>query len=229
MTKKGAVAARTAAVKRRTFTREFKLKVIREVEAGKSQAQVAREYQITENTISKWRRQHRQYQDRAFAGRGHAYTDEARMHELERMVGRLTMENGFLRKLLQKLESENRVQRLAAGSCSWTSYANIWKRDRPPSGALPSSARRSVSRVRLSGVSYASPAPLATMSWSCARRFKPSLLRCVLTVIAQSPQNCTVVASTQSRALHAHAQVRRDLHERLRNTRRGTCLDRAFH
>ena len=37
MTKKGVVAARTAAVKRRTFTREFKLKVIREVEAGKSQ------------------------------------------------------------------------------------------------------------------------------------------------------------------------------------------------
>ena len=57
MTKKGAVAARTAAVKPCTFTREFKLKVIREVEAGKSQAQVAREYQITENTISKWRRQ----------------------------------------------------------------------------------------------------------------------------------------------------------------------------
>ena len=105
MTKKGAVAARTAAVKRRTFTREFKLKVIREVEAGKSQAQVAREYQITENTISKWWRQHRQYQDRAFAGRGH--TDEARLHELERMVGRLTMENDFLKKLLQKLESES--------------------------------------------------------------------------------------------------------------------------
>src|ERR1043165_6436334 len=106
MTKKGAVAARTAAVKRRTFTRDFKLKVIREVEAGKSQAQVAREYQITENTISKWRR-HRQYQDRAFAGRGHAYTDEARMHELKRMVGRLTMENDFLKKLLQKLDSES--------------------------------------------------------------------------------------------------------------------------
>lgn len=83
------------------------LKVIREVEAAKSQAQVAREYQITENTISKWRRQHRQYQESAFAGRGHAYTDEARMHELERMVGRLTMENDFLKKLLLKLESES--------------------------------------------------------------------------------------------------------------------------
>jgi hypothetical protein len=29
------------------------------------------------------------------------------MHELERMVGRLTMENDFLKKLLQKLESES--------------------------------------------------------------------------------------------------------------------------
>jgi transposase len=107
MTKRGAVAARTAAVKRRTFSRDFKLKVIREVEAGKSQAQVAREYQVTENTISKWRRQQRQYQDRAFAGRGRAYTDEARLHELERMVGRLTMENDFLKKLLARLEAES--------------------------------------------------------------------------------------------------------------------------
>ena len=107
MATKGAIAARTAAVKRRTFTRDFKLKVIREVEAGKSQAQVAREYQISDNTISKWRRQHRQYQDRAFAGRGHAYTAEARLNELERMVGRLTMENDFLKKLLARLEAES--------------------------------------------------------------------------------------------------------------------------
>jgi transposase-like protein len=56
MTKKGAVAAKTAVLKRRTFTRDFKLQVIREVAAGKSQAQVAREYQVSDNTISKWRR-----------------------------------------------------------------------------------------------------------------------------------------------------------------------------
>jgi transposase len=65
MTKKGAVAARTAVLKRRTFTREFKLQVIREIEAGKTQAQVAREYQISDNTISKWRRELRQYKERA--------------------------------------------------------------------------------------------------------------------------------------------------------------------
>ncbi len=44
---------------------------------------------------------------RRFAGRGHAYTDEARVNELERMVGRLTMENDFLKKLLAKLETES--------------------------------------------------------------------------------------------------------------------------
>ena len=72
MTKKGAGAAGTAVLKRRTFTREFKLQVIREIEAGKTQAQVAREYQLSDNTISKWRRELRQYKERAFAGRGNA-------------------------------------------------------------------------------------------------------------------------------------------------------------
>ena len=93
--------------KRRTYTREFKLKVLREIEAGKSQAQAAREYQLSETAIYKWRQQFNKYNDQAFAGRGNAYTDEARVHELERMVGRLTMENDFLKKLLQKLESES--------------------------------------------------------------------------------------------------------------------------
>ena len=93
--------------KRRTYTREFKLKVLGEIEAGKSQAQAAREYQLNETAIYKWRQQLVKYKEHAFAGQGKAYTDEARLHELERMVGRLTMENDFLKKLLQKLETEN--------------------------------------------------------------------------------------------------------------------------
>ena len=88
-------------LKRREFTREFKLQVIREIDAGKSQAQVARQYQVNANTIAKWRRLHHQYKDQAFAGNGKAYTDEARIAELERMVGRLTMENDLLKKALQ--------------------------------------------------------------------------------------------------------------------------------
>ncbi len=92
-------------LKRREFTKEFKLQVIAEVDAGKPQAQVAREHQVTANTIAKWRKQLRQYKEHAFSGRGTAYTDESRISALERMVGRLTMENDLLKKALHKLDS----------------------------------------------------------------------------------------------------------------------------
>ena len=94
------------AVRRRTFSRDFKLQVVREVEAGKSQAQVAREHQLNQNMLSRWCRQHRRYKDKAFSGQGRPHTDEARIAALERMVGRLTMENDLLKKVLQKLEEE---------------------------------------------------------------------------------------------------------------------------
>jgi transposase-like protein len=93
--------------KRRVFRREFKLQVLREVAAGKSQAQAAREYQLSESTIHKWQEQLSKYKDKAFAGAGRPYTDEARVHELERVVGRLAIENDFLKKLLQKLENDS--------------------------------------------------------------------------------------------------------------------------
>lgn len=94
------------AVKRRVFSRDFKLQVVREVEAGKSQAQIAREHRFSQTLISRCCRQHRRYKDRAFSGPGRAHTDDARVAALERMVGRLTMENDLLKKVLQKLEEE---------------------------------------------------------------------------------------------------------------------------
>ena len=94
------------ALKRRQFTREFKLQVVREVDAGKPMAQVAREHQINPTTVAKWRKQLRQYPQIAFAGHGRAYTDEARVAELERLVGRLTMENDLLKKALALLDEQ---------------------------------------------------------------------------------------------------------------------------
>ena len=93
------------ALKRRQFTREFKLQVVREVDAGKPMAQVARQHQLNP-TVAKWRKQLRQYPQTAFAGHGHAYTDEARVAELERIVGRLTMENDLLKKALALLDEQ---------------------------------------------------------------------------------------------------------------------------
>lgn len=43
------------ALKRRKFTRELKLQVVREVEAGKPVAQAAREYDLHPTQILKWR------------------------------------------------------------------------------------------------------------------------------------------------------------------------------
>jgi transposase len=42
------------ALKRRLFTREFKLQVLREIQAGKSVAQASREHQLHPTLISKW-------------------------------------------------------------------------------------------------------------------------------------------------------------------------------
>jgi transposase len=90
---------------RRRFTREFKLQVLAEITAGKSLAQAAREHQLHPTLIGRWQKQQRQYADHAFAGNGRAYTDEARVAGLERMVGRLTMENDLLKKALQRLDA----------------------------------------------------------------------------------------------------------------------------
>jgi transposase len=94
--------------KKRQFTREFKLQVVRQVEAGKSIAQAAREHQVHPILIGKWRSQNSQYGERPFAGNGNIYKDEARIAELERMIGHLTMENALLKKALSQLETRVR-------------------------------------------------------------------------------------------------------------------------
>ena len=93
-------------LKHREFTREFKLRVIREVESGKSLSQVARQYQLHPSQIIKWRKLYQRHKDKAFAGKGHAYSDDARVAELERLIGRLTIENDLLKKALQRLEQQ---------------------------------------------------------------------------------------------------------------------------
>jgi transposase len=104
------------ALKRRRFTREFKLQVVREVEAGKSPAQAAREYQVHPTLLVRWRKEHLQYAEQAFMGNGRLYKEEARIAELERMVGQLTMENALLKKALLRLEARSRERASPGGS-----------------------------------------------------------------------------------------------------------------
>ena len=73
------------------------------MQAGKSLAQAAREHELHPSTIIDWRNKHEKYADRAFSGNGRSYTDEARIAELERMVGQQAMEIALLKKALSRL------------------------------------------------------------------------------------------------------------------------------
>ena len=85
---------------RRKFSAEFKLDAVLELLRGeKSAAQICRERQLTESLLYRWRdrftsRAAHIFDDQRGAGRDEA----ARVAELERMVGRLTMEIDILKK-----------------------------------------------------------------------------------------------------------------------------------
>jgi transposase len=93
-------------LKRRIFTKDFKQQVLREVQAGKPIAQAAREHDLHPNLIAKWRKLHEQYQGQAFQGNGHAYTQDAKIAELERLIGQQTVEISLLKKVLAFQEQQ---------------------------------------------------------------------------------------------------------------------------
>ncbi len=95
------------ATTRRKFTREFKMGAIREVQSGKSIARVAREREVHENVIRKWKKEFERSPSEAFPGLGNKV--ESREAELERKIGQMTMEMDFLKKVLRRVEGERRL------------------------------------------------------------------------------------------------------------------------
>ncbi len=93
-------------LERRRFSREFKLRVLEELEGGKSMAQVCREHDLTRFLVSRWRREYDENPGSAFAGNGKTCKDEARAKELERLLGQLYAENDFLKRALANLKKK---------------------------------------------------------------------------------------------------------------------------
>jgi transposase len=120
---------------RRQFSREFKLQVIREVSAGKSVAQAAREHEVHPNNITNWRTQLEKYGSEAFQGNGNTYTHEAKVAELERIIGQYAAENTLLKRALKSLEearpnsskpvSPKGNPKQSGGAGSSTCYASV--------------------------------------------------------------------------------------------------------
>lgn len=99
---------------RRSFHREFKLSVCREVEAGlKTKAQVCREHDLAPSLLDRWFEQFSRRGEEAFPnGREFDVPPEAaRTRELEALVGRQALEIEFLKAALKK-GAELREKRL---------------------------------------------------------------------------------------------------------------------
>ena len=79
--------------KRRTFNPEFKARVVLEVLTGvKSTAEICREHQLKPQVFSRWKAELLERAPEIFATRPSRGDEQERIAELERMVGRLTME-----------------------------------------------------------------------------------------------------------------------------------------
>ena len=89
----------------RTFTREFKLDLCRQIQSGqKRPAQLCREHQLTEGLLLRWRREHETRGEAAFSAKDAPEASptallEQKVAELERFCGQLSLENALLKKL----------------------------------------------------------------------------------------------------------------------------------
>src|SRR5579884_2678501 len=93
-------------LKRRLFTKEFKLAAVRRLEQGASLAEVSRALEVGPNVLHRWRREFRQGPGNAFPGQGKQRWAEGRIAELERKLGQQTLEIDFLKGRLQRIEEE---------------------------------------------------------------------------------------------------------------------------
>jgi transposase len=109
---------------RRKFTKEFKAEAVRRLELGASLAEVARACEVNPNVLHRWKRELRDYGAKAFAGNGQHRAEEQQVAELERKVGRQALEIDFLRRCLQHVEEQRKLQAFTTRGSS----ARTWKK-----------------------------------------------------------------------------------------------------
>ena len=92
---------------RTVYSRDLKVAAMRALDAGSTNGEIARKYQVSPHLLDRWRGEWRAKGEMAFPGVGRrgadlpAVDDSRRISELERKIGQLTMENDFLKKGLQ--------------------------------------------------------------------------------------------------------------------------------
>ena len=89
---------------RTNYTKEFKMAIMSQVESGIPVAQVARENGLHPQLVFRRKKEFMKNPEKAFAGSGHPYKEQAKTAEYERTIGRLYAENEFLKKTLESLK-----------------------------------------------------------------------------------------------------------------------------
>jgi transposase len=93
-------------VKRRTFTPEFKAKVVLEVISGsQSAAEACRRYSLKPQVLSRWKAEFIDKAATVFQSDEQRSQEQARIAELERLVGRQALELEVLKKASRVLGS----------------------------------------------------------------------------------------------------------------------------
>jgi transposase len=83
----------------RRFTPELKARVVLELISGTtSLAEACRQYNLKPQTVSRWKAEFLEKAPQLFRGREQSSQEQARIAELERMIGRLTLELEIAKK-----------------------------------------------------------------------------------------------------------------------------------
>ncbi len=86
-------------VKRRQFSKEFKIEAVRLVkERGVSVVQAAKDLDVHENVLRKWVRDVSKDAQNAFPGHGQMKPEQAEIARLQKEVAKLKMERDILKK-----------------------------------------------------------------------------------------------------------------------------------
>jgi len=92
--------------KRRHFTPEFKARTVLDVLTGvQSQAEVCRKHTLSPNLLALWKTAFLERAHTVFQSDETRSAEQGRIAELERVLGRLTLENEILKKVSTRLAS----------------------------------------------------------------------------------------------------------------------------
>ena len=95
--------------RRRTYSAEFKAQVVLELISGdKGLMEASREYGIKDTLLSRWKQEFVANASQLFEPSQEAQDSDRRIAELERMLGRLTVQLELSKKVLSYASSQSR-------------------------------------------------------------------------------------------------------------------------